>query len=566
MTISVEAQEDIFDFHHYSAIVWRWKWLIIVGTVLASGAAFVVNWIQLPVYEATTKLLIQAPASQIADFNSLLTSERLARTYAELITNRPVLEESLARLEISMDLEELKSSIDVEIVRDTELIEVTAENTNPVLAANLANTIVEVFSEQNDELQASRFAASKGSLSTELDKRLLQMQLTEALIADLGTPISESDNAELDQLRSELTQYQTSYTNLLQSYEQVRTAEAQSISSVVQVERAEPSDEPVRPKVLANTLMAGFAGAMVAIAGAFFIESLDDSIKTPADAERALGVPILGYVAETDALRSGQGRAPLSGDTPPEVAEAFRSLRVNLEFLGSPGGPRAILISSPAPGEGKTTVSSYLAATIAESGRRVALVDADLRRPGVHKFFGIPNKIGLSDMLKDDLVPQVAAQTIGNHRIKVITSGSRVENPAELLGSVWFLKVLTYLRELADVTIFDGPSFMASEAFILAARLEGVLMVIQPGQTRQAAARTIIQQLNRARANLLGVMLNRVPGGQLYGGAQFPHYDYDWQPRQEDGPTRASGPQKAADGANPARRGAVVMKREPRED
>ena len=240
---------------------------------------------------------------------------------------------------------------------------------------------------------------------------------------------------------------------------------------------------------------------------------------------------------------------------------------MNLEFLGNPGGPRAILVSSPGPGEGKTTVSSYLAATIAKSGRRDALVDADLRRPGIHKFFGVPNNIGLSDMLKDDLVPQVAAQSVGNHRFKVITSGTRIDNPAELLGSAWLLKVLTHLRDLADVTVFDGPPFMATEAFILAARLEGVLVVIQPGQTREAEARNILQQLDRADANLLGVVLNRVPRSQLYGAGRYSYYDYDWQQSTDgDRKQEARAVPKPAAGTEIPKRGQVVMRKSPPEN
>jgi capsular exopolysaccharide synthesis family protein len=222
------------------------------------------------------------------------------------------------------------------------------------------------------------------------------------------------------------------------------------------------------------------------------------------------------------------------------------------------------LISSPGPGEGKTTVSSYLAATIAKSGRRVVLVDADLRRPGIHKFFGVSNKIGLSDMLKDDLVPQVAAQSVGNHRFKVIPSGRGVDNPAELFGSVWLLKVLTHLRELSDVAVFDGPPFMAAEAYILAARLEGVLVVIQPGQTREVAATAIMQQLERAQANLLGVVLNRVPRSQLYGAGRYPYYDYDWQ-QQQDGDSKRGRP-KPTGGTQATGRGQVVMRKAPRKD
>jgi capsular exopolysaccharide synthesis family protein len=267
---------------------------------------------------------------------------------------------------------------------------------------------------------------------------------------------------------------------------------------------------------------------MIALGSALLIEYLDDTIRTPDDVERVFHVPVLCYVAETDRLGSeGQGRALLTEEPPPVIAEAFRSLRTNLEFSGNLGGPRTILVSSPGPGDGKTTVASHLATTLAKGGKRAILIDADLRHPGVHKFFGVKNELGLSDMLEDDLVPQVAAHSLGNHRFKLITSGSAVDNPAELFSSAWLLKVLNILREQADVAIFDGPPFLATEAYILASRLESVLMVVQPGKTHEPTARAILEQLERARANLLGVVLNRVSRREAYPAASYLYYEND---------------------------------------
>ena len=560
--------QNEIDLRHYAAILRHWAWLIALSALLAAGAAFLASWLQTPVYQASTTLLVnQAPDSESSAYTAILTSERLARTYAELITTRPGLEETVSRLDLNIDLEDLSKAIDVQLVRDTQLIELKVEHTDPALAVALANTLVAVFVEQNDALQASRFAAPKESLKARLDLLSEQIQSTEAAIARLGTARTESARADLERLQADLTQYRQSYTNLLQSYEEIRLAEARTVSNIVQVEPPGIPDEPVRPRILWNTLLAGVVGGMIALGAIFLIEYLDDTIRTTKDVERIFQVPVLGYVGEEKPLGAkGQGRILVTQEPPIIIAEAFRSLWTNIEFSGTLGGPRTILISSPGPGEGKTTVASHLAAMVARSGKRAILIDADLRRPGVHRFFGVKNELGLSDMLKDDLVPQVAAQTLGNHHFKLITSGTPVDNAAQLFRSPWLLKVLNFLREQADVAIFDGPPFLATEAYILASRLESVLMVIQPGKTREPAARAILEQLGRAHANLLGVVLNRVSRREAYPAASYHYYEND-----RDGPQGSSrnksnpGTNRSSGAPRPTKGQALNLKKEDRE-
>jgi len=289
-----------------------------------------------------------------------------------------------------------------------------------------------------------------------------------------------------------------------------------------------PPVKPVRPRPFLYTLLAGVVGAMIAIAVVFLLELLDDTVKTTHDVERILQVPVLGYVVETKEFSDKDQKPVLLEDQPlSQVAEAFSSLRTNIEFAGTPGGPRSILITSPGPGVGKTTVAVYLAQSIAQSGRRVILIDADLRRPGIHKFFGLPNDLGLSDLFMRNLVPQVVVHTTDNKHMKVITSGSQVESPAELFRSIHLLKVISHLREQADVAIFDGPPLLVAEAFVLASRLESTLIVMQPGKTSEALALAMKEQLDRAQANVLGVVFNRIPRGQSYASAGYLYYHYD---------------------------------------
>lgn len=232
------------------------------------------------------------------------------------------------------------------------------------------------------------------------------------------------------------------------------------------------------------------------------------SIRTIEDVERIFRVPVLGTIPDAKKLARR--------DREHAAKEAFRSLRINVELLGNSGGPRFIFVTSPGDNEGKTTIASNLALTCADGGKNVVLVDSDLRRPSIHHLFRVSNYLGLSDVLMDQLEPQAVITSFDNPHFNLITCGSRVDNPAELLGSALFLEVLSQLREQFDTVIFDGPGLRFSEALILASRVESVLLVIRPGRTRKSVARNIVNQLRRAQANLLGVVLNRDPKSQAY--------------------------------------------------
>ena len=618
------------EIRQYAGLLWRRKWVLLLVTIFTAIFGLVASRLTPPVFEASTTLLIdEAPDSQTSNYTAILASERLARTYTEMLVIRPVLQEAISELDLSIELGDLEKAVEVRLVRDTQLIELRVESTDRFVASALANKIVQIFIKQSDAIQAARFIEPEISLSKQLAKLSEQIEIAESAIAALNEQIETSESAiaalneeietfesaiaalseeietsesaiaalgeqtetsesaiaalseeietselaiaalgtpraesELDRLQAELAQYQASYTSLLQSYEELRIEQARTISNVIQIVPAEPPANPVRPQTIMNTILAGIVGLLIFLGVVFLNDYLDDTIRTPEDVERVFEAPILGFIAETEDLgKANEGQRLLAGKSHPAVTEAFYSLRTNLEFLGNPGGPRAILVSSIGPGEGKTTVAGHLAASIAKSGKRVVLVDADLKHPGVHRFFGLSNKIGLSDMLKDDLVPQVATQELGSHRFKAITSGSKVDSPAELFGSMWFLKVLTNLRELSDVIVFDGPPFISTESIVLASKLEGVLIVVQPGRTRSAVAKAILEQLTRAQANVLGVVLNRVPRSQLYA-AKYPYYDYDSELASEDGPEpRLRKMKKPAEREQRKERNGVVLRK-----
>lgn len=511
--------DDDMGLNEFIAIVWRRKWWLVLITLFAVASAFAISQIIQPVFEASTTLLIdQASGLNPAEYSAIIASDKGTRTYAELLKTRPVLEETYRRLELDANQAETVGSIRVELVEDTQLIELSIEHPDPMLAAAIANTMVEVFTEQNDAFQASRFAASKISLSAQLDKINDQTQTIEAAILGLGVAESDTESSELLRLQVELAQKQASYVSVLQTYEELRLAEAQSISNIIQVEPAEPPGDPIRPQTMFNVLIAGAVGAGIALGIVFLIEHLDDSIRTPKEVARVTGLQVFGYVERSKKLSARGIREKLMvSESSSSVAESFRSLRTNIELAGNQGIPKSILVSSAGQGDGKTTIAAQLAVSMALGGKKVVLLDANLRQPALHQYFGIENGLGLSDMIVDDLVPQVVSQEVIHWRLKVISSGKPIENPAELMGSVHMLKLLARLREQADVAIFDGPPMLVAESYVLASKLESVLIVMHFGRTRQAVVKQMMEQLGRAQANAMGIVMNRVPIRMAHG-------------------------------------------------
>ncbi len=530
-----EHYDDEIDLRRYAAVLWRWKWLLVACTLLAAIGAFVASRLMTPVYEATTTLLVnEAPDSQTSDYNALLMSERLARTYAEMLTQRPVLTETLQRLELDLNLEELEEAIEVQSLRDTQLIAVTVEHENPYTAAEIANTLAAVFQERNDALQQSRFAESKASLERQLARLNDQIEETEAALAALGDPRDAEGKAEAERLTAALAQYQASYTTLLQSYEELRVAEAQTVSNVVQVEPAEPDFEPVRPRTLLNTALAAVVGGMLGLGAVFLIEYLDDSVKTPEQVEQALGLPVLGTIAEM--APAEDGKPHVAAEPRSAVAEAFRALRTNIQFAAVDRPLHTLLITSPGPEEGKSTLCANLGTVMAHGGRQTLVLEADLRRPKVHHHLGLTRKYGLSDLfVQDPLSLDGAVQETAVPGLRAIASGELPPNPAELLGSERMSQILEALKAEADLVLIDtSPASVVTDPVVLAGKVDGVLLVIEPGKTQLPAAEGAVEALRRAGANVIGVVFNNVPLRRAgYYGTYRYQYTYSYE--EEDG-------------------------------
>lgn len=517
------------ELRDYLIPIRKWWWLLLLATAVSTGASLVATRLQDPQYQTTTTLMIgQAIEDPNPNNVSIYLTQQLAQSYAEIAKRQPVRDATMEELGLTW-LPQYR----VAVVPNTQLLEITVVDTEPVRAQAVANTLAEQLvlqsptSTQEEEQQRQAF------IEGQLDSLETKITDTEEEIAELQAEMANMISArqiantqsQIATLQSKLTTLQDNYARLLSN-----TREG-AINTLHVIEHATLPQDPVNANRLTTILLGAAIGLVLSTGAAYLMEYMDDTLKTPDEISRELELPVIGFIAEMASAR-GNGLGAIVAEQPRSpIAEAYRSLRTNLEFAGVDRPLQTILITSPNPTDGKTTVAANLAVMMAQGGKRTLLVDADMRRPRVHNMLDVANHFGLSDIFRDRLAVGEAVQAWdGMEGLRVLSSGSLPPNPAELLGSAKMDQILEEAQETADVVVIDSPPFLVSDASVLAAKVDGVVLVIRPGRTNVTTAKAMLEQFQRADARVVGVVLNRIPrgGGFFYGGYQYyyaPYYD-----------------------------------------
>jgi Mrp family chromosome partitioning ATPase/capsular polysaccharide biosynthesis protein len=507
------------EIRRYWALTRKWLWLILAGILVAGGIAYFLTQRAEGTYRATAILLVQG-SSDVGLYPSQYGVSTL--TYAELITQPSVMYEVLrvnSDLELPYTAESLRRIIDVETNTNTNLIKLSVRHTSPNTAKTLANSTAEIF-----------LSWYQGSLIDEATRSLTTIG---SQIAELEAKTVRTDEEEtkLEQLQS------------LQTIWITELGRAMASNAVTIAELASYPTMPIDRHIWLNVAIACILGLAVTTAGVSVVEYLDRSVKTTEDIGRLTGLPVLGAVVHFKKDKKREGYLASEVHPPGAVTEAFRMVRTNLQFVGLDKPAQTILMTSPGIGEGKSTVAANLGVAIAQTGKRVVVVDADLRHPSLHRFFKLPNTRGFSnvllmgDVLKvSDILrltnrPQVqqidltaVLQPTEFEGLRVLTAGSPVPNPAELLGSARVDIVRDQLKREADTVIFDcAPMLVAADAVTLAAKLDAAIMVVRAGQTTTEALSDAKEALSRGNNNILGVVFN---GVKASGRGHYYYYYY----------------------------------------
>ena len=318
------------------------------------------------------------------------------------------------------------------------------------------------------------------------------------------------------------------YDLLIRRFKETSLTEEMKIGNIRIIDQAETPTKPVKPRKKMNILLAMVIGLTAGVFLAFFLEYLDNTIKAPDDVKKHLGIPYLGPVPMFAAPNKNSAikNSPdvVSVYAPKAVAsESFRGIRTGILYSSADSTPQTILVTSAGPGEGKTSCASNLAAVMAQSGGRILLLDCDMRRPRLHRMFGINPRVGLSGVLVKVGQLKDAIQPTGVKNLDIISCGPTPPNPSELLGSDQMRLLLDRLRKRYTRIIIDSsPVTAVTDSVILAKEADAVVLIVRAGETPRPAVKAALEQLAAVEANIIGAVLNSVQAER----DGYHHYQY----------------------------------------
>ena len=490
-----EVQEEAIDPSRYLGVAVRWWWVLLLGPIVGGLLAYSLANSQFAnqesVYEARATILVQQTQSSfLPNLTDMQTSQRLAATYRRLITTRPVLEEVAQEVADQIDItytpEEIRGLFQADVVSGTQLMEITAQNTDPEAAQLIAQTVAEVFIDQTQ--QSRLFEIAKLQAAAEAQGLSNPSLLLNAQLSALGS-LTIVDPAIVPRFPLELENRTTSY------------------------------------------IAAGLAlGILLAILAIYTLEYIGDKIRSVDEVERIFKLTNLGVVLRWNSKNVSPDHVIVTAQPRSGYAEMFRQIRANFLFAVAARPGKLFMITSSEPSEGKTTVLANLGVALAMGGRKVVLVDSDLRRPALHKYFGIGNQRGLSTLLRDPGTSQssvIQEISLGETSIAILPSGPIPPNPAELLDSKNMQDSLEKLKEQYELVLLDSPPVGAVvDAKVIASQTDGVILLAVLGQTKTAALKESIKGINSAGAAIRGIVLNKVRLPTVRYPYRYSHYYY----------------------------------------
>jgi capsular exopolysaccharide synthesis family protein len=444
------------------------KWyILLICLVIATGVSYAVTAFYLkPVYRAETTLFLGKEKDKVGALSllDLQVNSQLVVDYREILKSRLVAENINSKL--GVNIKTFQKNVDVMTVKDSRIFQISYDDYDPKLAAKVVN--------------------------------------------ELGTIIM--------QLASDIIE----------------------VKNVKVIDTAKEPKEPVKPNKKMNVGLAGFLGILLGVSLVYLLEFIDHTFKKPEDVERHLGLNVIGTVPTFEGGKRGNKKAQdekqleeeylknlITANNPKAAAsEAFRELRTNLQYKSVDKDMKVILVTSPALGDGKTATTVNLAITLAQSGKRVLVIDADLRKPKVHNYFGIKNSEGLTNILATDkeLKKSMIQQKEGIDNLFIIPSGPIPPNPSEILSSDRMRQLIEKLRSDYDVIFIDTPPVgQVTDAAILTGITDGSIIVIASGQTRIEMAKRAKKAMVGINANIVGIVLTKIDNRSLY----YNYYRYE---------------------------------------
>lgn len=460
----------------------RKSWVVIlVATLLGLGAAAAFSLTRTPTYESSSTVFVStqgAGSVQELQQGSTFTQARI-NTYVGLVGTPIVMNPVIAELDLGTTSGELNTSVTASSALNSTLITISVENTDPVLAADIANAL------------AASLTAAVESIETPNDSDTSPVRLT-------------------------------------------------------RVKDAQPALEPSSPNTPLNLALGTLVGLAIGIGIAVLRAVLDTRVRTPRDAEQVTPAPMIGAIAFDP--KAKERPLIVHADPLSPRAESFRALRTNLQFLDM-GGRASFVVTSSVPSEGKSTTTINLAIALADAGKRVALLDTDLRKPKVAEYLGIEGGAGLTDVLIGRARVGDVMLPWGGRSMYVLPAGKIPPNPSELLGSKQMKSLLDVLERDFDVVLCDAPPLLpVTDGAILARATSGAILVVAAGRTTRHQLKGAVDALETVGAKVAGLVMSMVPTrgpDSYYGGYGYGYGGYGYI-QQETADKAAKGRKRKA--------------------
>ncbi len=525
--------EQDLDLGKFLAALRRRKVVIAVVAVAMSASALVFSLLQTPVYQGEVRIVVD-PAGGTTVFEPVGAQARIEPALV-IDTEIELLKSDRVKAVVR---EELGPVEDVEATRlgDTLLINVNGHSTEPERAAAITNAYARNY------IELRRQQASEELLGATSQMRASVAEL-QAQLDTLGPDASPERRAALAQQHARFSE----------RIDQLEIEAALESGGAHIVGEAEVPTSPVTPTPGRDAALALVVGSMLGAGLALLLEYRDDSIKTKDDlAEMIKPLPVLGTIPTVRAWRHAkEGRHSPRIVTPDATAshaagEAYRGLRTSVRLLGVERPLTMIQITSPLPGDGKTTTLANLAMVLVAAGQRVVMVDCDLRRPSLHSVFGLDNHVGFTSVLARETDLATALQQVpGTPNLALLAAGAPPPNPSELLGAKRTAQLLFALRADFDMILLDCPPVLSvTDAAVLSVWVDATLLLATAGVTRRNQLREAVELLSQAEAPLNGVVLNQVAPQEGYGDYYAEQQETD---RRRGRRREHRVPQRAAD-------------------
>lgn len=461
----------------------------------------------------------------------------------EVVASNPIADAAIAQADLGIERSDLIDDLDVQFRPDSEVLRIAYTDVDADLSAAAANAVASVYVEKRESEAATFYATQVDELTNQVEALDTERAALEARLDAIGAEQAEivrlaelGDPGRATELAGERAVLSTALNSLLVE-QRALTAPLRSAEQLL--ETRSPSAEllgdatvPGAPDGLARNIIliaATLAGFMLGLAVAFLRQRLDDTAKTDTQVELALGVKVLGSVPRfarfsVDGPKSlvmlGTGGSARMQST----REAFRRLATSIAFIGKAQEHTRILVTSYGPSEGKSTTTANLCIALAQAGKRVLLVSADLRRPSLEDRFGIELSPGLSEYL-GRLAEAEVVPAPGVDNLWLLPAGAPPQNPGELLGGSDFAALLEQASESTDFVIIDTPPVgTTADANAAAKHVDGVLVVVDSSRTATADLLQVRADLDRSGAEIVGSVRNRTKPDRSF--LRRNHYRY----------------------------------------